>query len=138
MAASGGVGRGHGGARHWVAALFVAAEVSGCGDGRCMGRRRPWTHGHGGATEFVPGWRGTRLRGRKLEEIGEVGPTTDGSGSPAGVGLCRRGRSPGCQGGKSDGTGIRGSGGGWTPELAEVVLAKEAGGSARNHPTTGT
>ncbi|XBH84509.1 hypothetical protein VPH35_072667 [Triticum aestivum] len=57
MAASGGVGRGNGGARHWSAALFVAAEVSGCGNGRCMGRRRPWTHGHGGATEWVAGRR---------------------------------------------------------------------------------
>jgi hypothetical protein len=52
--------------------------------------------------------------GRKREEIGEGGSAADGTGSPASVGLRRRGRSPSCQGGKGDGTGIRGGGGGGT------------------------
>ncbi|XBI52193.1 hypothetical protein VPH35_034593 [Triticum aestivum] len=52
--------------------------------------------------------------GRKREEIGEGGSAADGTGSPAGVGLRRRVRSPSCQIGKGDGTGIRGGGGGGT------------------------
>ncbi|XP_044460381.1 uncharacterized protein [Triticum aestivum] len=55
-----------------------------------------------GERESKEEWRMTR-GGRKRKEIGEGGSAADGTGSPAGVGLRRRGRSPSCQGGKGDG-----------------------------------
>ena len=84
--------------------------------------------------------RGTRLRGRKREEIGEGGPTTDGRGLPT----CRSASA--CAGevarlaakeGKATGPASRAAAAAGLQKLAEVVLAKEAGGSAwyrRGHP----
>nr|XP_040256149.1 uncharacterized protein LOC120973902 isoform X2 [Aegilops tauschii subsp. strangulata] len=66
-----------------------------------------------GERESKEEWLMTR-GGRKREEIGEGGSAADGTGSLAGVGLRRRVRSPSCQIGKGDGTGIWGGGGGGT------------------------